>query len=111
MKAKIRLEKWEKAVVMQVLEMDEELKSREIHLAVEGMLVIGSALAPSLEREWVYLRGEEGGSDYDVVSISFDTNEKRDEYFDKVVATFKAWQEVENGKEQESGDSIILAVE
>jgi hypothetical protein len=107
---KIRLEKWERSVVMQVLEMDESLRGKEtIYTKGTTTLDILSLNSPALEATCIYLCGDEKWRDYDVATESFKTNEERDEYFDKVVATLKAWKESLKEKgETENGDKFIF---
>ena len=87
---KIRLEKWEKAIVMQVLEMEEALREKkEIH-EFNGFLLC-SYDYPSLtdEEKGICLRGFESDYDFDVSSITFDTNNERDEYYQKIIEVCK----------------------
>lgn len=94
MKAKIRFVKFEKAIAMQVLEMDEKFRytaEPSPDFESKNGFKITSLIQPFLDRRTVWLRGREHGRDYDVVTRYFDDNECRDDYLNSVILALEDW--------------------
>jgi len=89
---KIRLEKWEKAVVMQVLEQSKDITEE---LSVKGFrqgdFSLETKCNVELDSFTVYVRGRNSLADFDIGYLSFDNNMERDEYYNNVVALFNAF--------------------
>jgi hypothetical protein len=98
---KLRIEKWEKAVVMQVLEMDERLRG---HKYIYGGKLMGikSANFPFLNDNCIYLRGNARDKDYDVCVQEYDSNIECDKYYDKVIQTLNEWKNSIQKTEEDS---------
>ena len=109
---KIILEKWEKAVVMQVLEQSKDI-SNELHLNSFFVKDLGIALksegSPDLMNDGVYIRGDNNLSDFDVVSITFGSNVERDKYYNKVVVLFNAFNN--RKKTEKTSENNIFVME
>ena len=93
---KIRLEKWEKAIVMQVLEMDESLRGMDI-IYDNGEFSIASEISPELDclQGYVYVRGNDETCDFEVKYTVFSNNEKRDECYNKIVKLFNDYNNID----------------
>lgn len=70
---KLRIELFVKALVLQVVEMEGDFKS-------SGHITINKYNMPYLRRTGISFNGN-----LDVLVIEFDTNEERNEYFDKMI--------------------------
>jgi len=95
MKLKYRLEKWEKALVFQVLEMDERFRSDNsmcvcnCFVSKNGVKVY-SADFPVIDND-VFLMGYSWSEDNNVSSFDFDSNKERDEHFDRIQEAIEDW--------------------
>ena len=107
MKIKIRLEKWEKAVVMQVLE-QEGIERRYCEIFNNGEMYIKLANDPELLPFTVYIRGNNSCSDFKICFLDFETNEERDEYYNRVVRLFKDFNNRYKKEESEEQNIFIL---
>ena len=93
-KLKIRFVKFEKALVMQILEQVGEFKWGS-H--------VGATCFPKLSYDAIYLRGDDSKCNLKPVSLLFSSNAKCDEYLKKVIKwiskeQFDATRELEIGK-------------
>ena len=105
---KIRLEKWERAVVMQVLEMDDELRNKEV-IFDNGDMVIASSACPSIASCGIfYVRGNKKNDDFHISIGSFDNNKERDKYYNEVVQLFKDYNNREKEEEKTEQNIFIL---
>lgn len=105
---KIRLEKWEKTIVMQVLEMDEELRGVG-EIFDNGDMTLESNMSVSISNciDTVYIRGDLRSKDWTVSSRWFETYTDRDEYYNRVVRLFDDYNN--RGKEpRKKQDNIFL---
>jgi hypothetical protein len=98
MKIKYRLEKWEKAIVFQILEMDERFRTTEDgpgdgikYVCKTNDMLVRSSSYPRLEADIIWLRGEDKEDDLDIICRLFDTNKERDIYYSKVQAALNDW--------------------
>lgn len=93
---RFRLDKYEKALVFQVLDMREDLRGRDAYLASNGV-EIKTTTHPYLEvydsTPHVYVRGCDSTQDAYPAGIAFSSNEKRDEYYENVIQALKEWAE------------------
>ena len=95
-KAKIRFVKFEKALAMQVLEMDERFRKISesficsIHNTDSGFFV-KSLNTPFMTDESIYLWGIRHLTDYRIVTRTFHDNFERDEYLEKAISALKDW--------------------
>jgi hypothetical protein len=87
---KFKLVKFEKAVAFQVLEQVPEAGEFGEFAAANGMSV-SVRHAPELGDSGVFLRGEYVEEDLMIATRYFDTNEERDEYYQKVVDVLRFW--------------------
>jgi hypothetical protein len=122
MKAKIRFVKFEKALAMQVLEMDERFRGgvRKDNRFVpkNGGLEVKSGCVPSLTtEEWsFFLRGEERSEDFRISVKIFKSNSERDKALAKYIAALKDWAENWEGFKgtaeppAASGDDLVVEV-
>lgn len=91
-KITFRLEKWEKAVVFQVLDMDERFRtSGNSKIYSFHPLGVGSGSYPSLNSSSVFLRGYCVEDDFKVAGAQFESNAMRDAYYCDVLSSLKAW--------------------
>lgn len=88
-KLKIRFVKFEKALVMQVMEQVGEFKRTE-HVRI--------SVAPVLSSSWICSRGSNCDCNLRPVSFVFTSNTERDEYLNKVVKWISEEQFTENGR-------------
>ncbi len=88
-KIKFRLEKWEKALVFQVLEMDERFKNTTWE-AKNGLDIV-SMLCPDVTERGLWLRGGSKDSDIRVASQLFVSDAERDARYDTIIAALKDW--------------------
>ena len=94
---KFRLEKWERAVVFQVLEMDKEFRcaSRimKTDFKTDNFSVLSYENLAICNQRWheIYLWGYDKDRDFNIDSVYFDDNTIRDEYYDKVIKSLKYW--------------------
>ena len=87
---KIKFVKFERALVMQILEQNGVFPS--------GMHVKIAAVPEFADEDKLYLRGSITSSDFCVRVKCFTNNDKRDEYLDKVVKWISEEQFATNGK-------------
>jgi hypothetical protein len=120
-KAKIRFVKFEKALAMQVLEMDERFRGvsgKSIDFKSRHMITISSCWAPQILIDRLFLRGKMRNNDLLIESVRFDDNDTRDKTLENYIAALKDWAENWEGfketKPQEtpaaSGDDIVVEV-
>lgn len=106
---KIRLEKWERAVVMQVLEQSiaitEELREKEFS---NGEMVLSSEICPEFSCSSIFVRGSDSSSDFDVCVEDFDSNQNRDEYYYKIVNLFSDFNNRKKDCVDEDSNIFIL---
>ena len=96
MKLKYRLEKWEKSLVFQVLWMDERFRStnelgENRFRSTQGFSVISGEYRVTIGSNWVSLPGVNALNDLEVGVMSFDSNEERDEHYNKIQEALKDW--------------------
>ena len=103
---KFRLEKWEKAVVFQILE-QEEFECGKVYSNEEFSIdVLAHPELPDCS--FVYLRGSDSSKDFRVSSAVFDTNVERDEYYDKILKAFSDWKKSMETKSIETKEQNIF---
>jgi hypothetical protein len=99
-KLRIRLEKWEKALMLQVLEMDERFRragGAEIkeHTAPNGLKIVSDQwpymILHANHLYSIHLRGTCLAEDYKPEATHFETNAGRDATYDAVVAALRDW--------------------
>jgi len=103
---KFRLEKWEKAVVFQILEQD-KFERGDVYSNGEFRIVISSHPAFGLGHI-IYLRGRHSSKDLNVSSAVFETNAERDAYYDKILKTFSDWKKSLGSKSIETKEQNIF---
>ncbi|MGD9159641.1 MAG: hypothetical protein PVG39_14605 [Desulfobacteraceae bacterium] len=103
---KFRLEKWEKAVVFQILE-QESFERGDIYKN-ENFSIKVSACPELLDCSLVFLRGWRRAEDFLVSSAVFDTNAARDEYYDKILKAFSDWKKSMKTKSIETKEQNIF---
>lgn len=95
-KLKFRLEVWERAVVFQVLHMDERFRSKDVRIkeyACNNGFTVVSSVYPHISKDAIDLRGEGLDYDFDASAITFDTNEQAENYKQKVLSALTEWSE------------------
>lgn len=96
-KIKFKLVKFERALVFQVLEMDERFRNKHedgsINFKSKKSLNIISLDGPAIFEDRIYLRGRFDMFDFDVGHMPFESNTKRDEYYNQVLEALKDWAE------------------
>lgn len=91
MKLKYRLEKWERALVFQVLEMDERFRRK---FPADELLThdeVRSFSCPEINYSFIFLWGTDKIGDMRVSHLRFDDNEKRDARFEEIHAQLADW--------------------
>lgn len=97
-KARIRFVKFEKALAMQVLEMDERFRAENLDtsksfVARNGVRIVSSG-CPQLrwpDRPAVYLQGTLHTKDDLLTLVAFNTNKERDRYLADCIEALKEW--------------------
>lgn len=103
---KFRLEKWEKAVVFQILEQD-KFKRGEVYSNEEFSIEV--LLHPELpDCSSIFLRGSDSSKDLSVSSVLFNTTVGRDEYYDKIMKVFSDWKKSLETKSIETKEQNIF---
>lgn len=90
---KFRLEKFEKGLVFQVIEMDKRFRCSATDNSefISSQLIVASSLCPDLTTSKIYLRGSDYLNDFKIATIMFDNNEERDIYHNKVIVSLTEW--------------------
>lgn len=121
----MRIEKWEKCLVMQILEMDERFRNDDFTSAMSYISANGvhieSSSSPNIHwddiRDFysIHLRGYDSPDDYKIVVKYFDNNNDRDKAYDLFVEALKdwaenweGWKEKKKSKKIEMSDANIL---
>jgi hypothetical protein len=105
---KIRLEKWERTIEMQVLEQSEDLRGREYIYSNKYGRICSVGL-PSLGWGFtvdIYIRGKHRDEDFKVAHAVFESNKQRDKYYDQILKVFDGYNNRE--KKEEEGTIFIL---
>ena len=105
-KLKIRLEKWEKVLVFQVLEMDESLRGSVDFEASNG-IKIASPNVPVVHTNSIALWGNWKTWDFIIQTVYFDSNEERDEHYDKIVAALREWEKTLTNEPVEEQEGVL----
>jgi hypothetical protein len=110
MKTEIRLERWERALVMQVLEQDEELREKLDFKASNGWRIWSFSQGPgfSSAETHIFIRGEDESRDSDVVVKYFNSNAERDEYHKNIVQLFKEYNNRDKAEKSEENNIFVL---
>ena len=94
-KIKFRLVKFEKALIFQVLEMDDTFRASVSNEFISSMGVeIRSECVPSFDDDSddvIYVRGSQESADLDVVVKNYNTNEERDDAYGKILLALEEW--------------------
>jgi len=92
-KAKIRFVKFEKALAMQVLEMDERFRAENwiVKKYPLGNFAICSGEFPLIQTHELYLRGNFLNGDNNIPVERFANNVYRDKYLEKAISALKDW--------------------
>jgi hypothetical protein len=117
-KIKYRLEKWENALVFQVLEMDERFRSgnkgANSHRRPSRYNVTSYCAPSIIGSEVVHLRGSDKSMDLYISTHTFSSNKERDEYFDEIqdaladwAANWEGWREGEEVEAKEKGVFVL----
>jgi len=97
MKLKYTLSKLEKALVFQVLEMDERFRSRAdvggILCRAKNEMWVRSMDTPEIRGVEIFLRGESKEGDDSIEILEFDTNKQRDKIFNRIQEALADWAE------------------
>lgn len=99
-KLKIRFAKFEKALVMQILEQN--------GVFLSGTHVKISAVPEFTYEDTLYLRGSITPSDFAVRVKCFTNNDKRDEYLDKVIGWISE-EQFSTGRKLEIGEACLFS--
>ena len=107
MKIKFKLVKFERALIFQILEMDERFRYMDYINSFKSKLCVQSELNPGMGNSILYLRGAWKARDFDIKLKYFDSNDDRDIYFDKIIASFRDWAtDWEGFRESKNNNSI-----
>lgn len=104
---KIRFEKWDRAVVMQVLEQNINLNS--FNNFSNGDMSIKSQNHPTLDDNIVFVRGASKSQDNVIDIKRFSTNEYRDIYYDRVVKLFNDFNDRYKPEPKEESNIFVLS--
>jgi len=110
-KAKIRFVKFEKALAMQVLEMDERFRADEKNWYYGAKLMctgIRSENLPGMVTNAIYLWGSNPVDDLKISTIEFETNAERDEYLEDAILALRDWAENWEGFEENSAETAHM---
>ena len=123
MKARIRFVKFEQALAMQVLEMDEKFRKKDKfdpQFETSNGVKIFSACSPCISSLMVeiFLRGYDKEEDLCVSSKHFSSNTERDDYLCEVLFALEEWSEkwagwklyAEENDIKEKANDFILTV-
>ena len=94
---KVKLLRWEKALIFQVLEMDERFRAtdydhEQVFRASNGIKILSGGNSPFLDSHDVWLRGYKTDSDLQATVLQTDSNEERDQIFNSVTLALSEWQ-------------------
>lgn len=103
---KIRLERWETTVLMQVLERDEKF-STPLIFEKDGWEMYAST-HPSLGIKVVYLRGSDKEKDLNIAELRLRTVKAAKEYYNNIVKLFEAYN---NRDKKDPVDKNIFILE
>jgi hypothetical protein len=103
---KIKLEKWERAIIMQILEQDDGLRDKN-EIYSNGDMLLKSVGAPEITNTIIFIRGKSTSEDYRASRAVFDTNEARDKHYDRIVKLFEDYNNREK-KEKLSENNIFI---
>lgn len=95
-KIKFKLLKFEKALVFQVLEMDERFRNQNSLKEFKSKNIdIFSAAGPNINstKNAIFLRGSNKDNDLKITTELFKSNSDRDKHFDKIIAALQDWAE------------------
>lgn len=92
---KYRLVPFEKALAFQVIEMDEAQRATNGHFSTfrTSSFAVHSDTNTQLLTESVCLRGRLRSDDSKISTLTFNSNQERDEYAQKVHQSLKEWQQ------------------
>ena len=93
-KITFRLEKWEHAVVFQVISVDKRFKEGESFRASNGIRVDREFGCSMIAEDSVDLGDE---TEVDPATLSFDSNDERDTYYDRLLEALKEWAQTWEG--------------
>ena len=104
-KIKFYLKKLEKALVFQILEMDEKFRAQTEEDRVEfkyRQFSICSKANPSISdnESILYVRGYNRKEDFKITTLTFKSNNERDEHFKRILTTLTQWAKKWPGWEQ-----------
>lgn len=80
---RIKLEKWENSVLLQVLEMNEELRGKGCIYTNNQMELLSKA-HPELSPVGLFIRGVDKDTDHQICIKHFSNNKSRDEYYERI---------------------------
>ena len=72
---------------------------------IDPFIIISSAY-PALSANYIFIRGNEKINDFSVSIIKFESNEKRDEYFNDVLLSFERFINHFKNKDQINDNNI-----
>lgn len=90
---KFRLEKFEKALVFQVLEMREDLRGCDEYVCENGISVESSNVPDitTVDDDTIYLQGDDVEEDLRVSVAHFESDEERDRCQERILQALSAW--------------------
>lgn len=107
-KLKIRVEKWEKAISAQILEMDERFRGLPKKKFISKKIFhVNSSTYPQFYEENIYLRGDEKDRDFNIFSKGFSTNEERDAYHQRLYDALCDWAKNWEGWGETGNDNNV----
>ncbi len=106
---KVIVIKLERAVVMQVLAMPEEWRGKGLICEVDGFSV-DSDTFPGIYVNLCSLRGTDRNDDFRIDFDSFDSNEERDVYYNRLTAALKEAARIARGEGKETAQPFEFEV-
>lgn len=108
---KIRLEKWARAIVFQVLSMDEDLRNKKGNNGLifdNGNLYLRSIEEPEIDCDGIFLWGDNYDGDFQICYMIFVNNKSRDEFYDRILKLFKDYNDRKNEINSHEENIFIL---
>lgn len=106
---KIRLEKWQRSIVMQVLEQKKKLRGKNI-IFKNKIMIIRSVNMPSLNdfENTLFIRGFDDAYDLEVITKRFKNNNLCDDFYNKIIQLLKDYAESINKTFNKDKNIIII---
>jgi hypothetical protein len=114
-KIRVVFVKFDRALAMQILQMDERFRTRSndveenSYIAAPNFRIVSNRY-PSMIRGELSLRGTDISCDFRVDTLSFNNNKQRDEYLKQIIDALKLWAKNWKGFKKENTSPIDVNI-